>query len=82
MRWSNGRFALRACIVNFRTSLADIEALPTLLARHGREVDRITARVVSGFSRAQQSGRENNSGGEVSDGSLSRVYSSHQRRVE
>jgi aromatic-L-amino-acid/L-tryptophan decarboxylase len=36
----NGRFALRACIVNFRTSLADIEALPELLARHGREVDR------------------------------------------
>ena len=37
----NGRFALRACIVNFRTSLADIEALPDLLARHGREVDRM-----------------------------------------
>ncbi|HKH71397.1 MAG TPA: pyridoxal-dependent decarboxylase [Vicinamibacterales bacterium] len=36
----NGRFALRACIVNFRTSLADIEALPDLLARHGREADR------------------------------------------
>ena len=36
----NGRFALRACIVNFRTSLADIEALPDVLARHGREVDR------------------------------------------
>jgi glutamate/tyrosine decarboxylase-like PLP-dependent enzyme len=36
----NGRFALRACIVNFRTSLADIEALPALLARHGHEVDR------------------------------------------
>jgi aromatic-L-amino-acid decarboxylase len=33
----NGRFALRACIVNFRTSLADIEALPSLLARHGKE---------------------------------------------
>jgi glutamate/tyrosine decarboxylase-like PLP-dependent enzyme len=35
----NGRFALRACIVNFRTSLADIEALPDGLARHGRETD-------------------------------------------
>jgi glutamate/tyrosine decarboxylase-like PLP-dependent enzyme len=34
------RFALRACIVNFRTSLADIEALPPLLARIGREADR------------------------------------------
>ena len=37
----NGRFALRACIVNFRTSLADIEALPEVLVRHGREVDRM-----------------------------------------
>jgi glutamate/tyrosine decarboxylase-like PLP-dependent enzyme len=33
----NGRFALRACIVNFRTSEADIEALPQLLATIGRE---------------------------------------------
>ena len=37
----NGRFALRACVVNFRTSRADIEALPALLARHGREVARL-----------------------------------------
>jgi hypothetical protein len=37
----NGRFALRACIVNFRTSLADIESLPDVLVRHGREVDRM-----------------------------------------
>jgi glutamate/tyrosine decarboxylase-like PLP-dependent enzyme len=35
----NGRFALRACIVNFRTSETDIEALPPLLARIGREAD-------------------------------------------
>jgi aromatic-L-amino-acid decarboxylase len=34
-----GRFALRACIVNFRTSLADIEALPPLLARLGAQAD-------------------------------------------
>jgi aromatic-L-amino-acid/L-tryptophan decarboxylase len=33
------RFALRACIVNFRTSETDIEALPPLLARIGREAD-------------------------------------------
>ena len=33
------RFALRACVVNFRTSAADIEALPPLLARLGQEVD-------------------------------------------
>jgi glutamate/tyrosine decarboxylase-like PLP-dependent enzyme len=32
----NGKFALRACIVNFRTSDADIEALPELVAKWGR----------------------------------------------
>jgi hypothetical protein len=36
----DGRYALRVCIVNFRTSLADIEALPPLLARLGQEADR------------------------------------------
>jgi glutamate/tyrosine decarboxylase-like PLP-dependent enzyme len=35
----DGRFALRACIVNFRTSLADIEALPEIVLRIGHEVD-------------------------------------------
>jgi len=34
-----GTFVLRACIVNFHTSLADVEALPPLLVRLGREVD-------------------------------------------
>jgi len=34
-----GRFALRACIVNFRTSASDIRALPPLVVRIGREVD-------------------------------------------
>jgi glutamate/tyrosine decarboxylase-like PLP-dependent enzyme len=34
----DGKFALRACIVNFRTSLEDIEGLPPLIARIGREV--------------------------------------------
>jgi aromatic-L-amino-acid/L-tryptophan decarboxylase len=34
-----GRFALRACIVNFHTSLGDVEALPPLLSRLGRETD-------------------------------------------
>jgi aromatic-L-amino-acid decarboxylase len=34
----NGRFALRACIVNFRTSLRDIEALLPLIARLGKDV--------------------------------------------
>jgi aromatic-L-amino-acid/L-tryptophan decarboxylase len=32
-------FLLRACIVNFRTSLEDVEALPVLVIRIGREVD-------------------------------------------
>jgi glutamate/tyrosine decarboxylase-like PLP-dependent enzyme len=35
----DGRFVLRACIVNFHTSLGDIEALPPLLSRMGREAD-------------------------------------------
>jgi aromatic-L-amino-acid/L-tryptophan decarboxylase len=34
-----GAFVLRACIVNFRTSLEDIEALPGIVIRSGREVD-------------------------------------------
>jgi aromatic-L-amino-acid/L-tryptophan decarboxylase len=34
-----GKFALRVCIVNFRTSLADVEALPPLVVRIGQEVD-------------------------------------------
>ena len=32
-------FALRQCIVNFHSSRADIEALPELVVRLGREVD-------------------------------------------
>jgi glutamate/tyrosine decarboxylase-like PLP-dependent enzyme len=34
-----GKFALRLCIVNFRTSLEDIEALPEIVLRLGRQVD-------------------------------------------
>ena len=33
-----GRFLLRACVVNFRTTLADVEAIPGIVARIGREV--------------------------------------------
>jgi hypothetical protein len=33
------RFALRACIVNFNTSPEDVDALPELIARWGRELD-------------------------------------------
>ena len=35
-----GRFLLRACVVNFRTRLDDVEAVPEIVARIGREVDR------------------------------------------
>jgi glutamate/tyrosine decarboxylase-like PLP-dependent enzyme len=35
----DGRYALRACIVNFRTTLQDVEALPDIVVRLGREVD-------------------------------------------
>jgi aromatic-L-amino-acid/L-tryptophan decarboxylase len=34
-----GRFALRVCIVNFRTTEADIEALPPLIVRIGEKTD-------------------------------------------
>lgn len=36
---AQGKYLLRACIVNFRTSLADVVALPAIVARVGREVD-------------------------------------------
>lgn len=35
----DGRFVLRACVVNFRTTLDDVEALPEIVVRLGREVD-------------------------------------------
>jgi glutamate/tyrosine decarboxylase-like PLP-dependent enzyme len=34
-----GRYVLRACIVNFHTGLADVEAVPAIVARVGREQD-------------------------------------------
>jgi glutamate/tyrosine decarboxylase-like PLP-dependent enzyme len=34
-----GRYVLRACIVNFNTSRSDVEALPEIATRVGREVD-------------------------------------------
>jgi aromatic-L-amino-acid/L-tryptophan decarboxylase len=34
-----GRYVLRACIVNFHTTQADVEAVPDIVARIGREVD-------------------------------------------
>jgi glutamate/tyrosine decarboxylase-like PLP-dependent enzyme len=35
-----GTFLLRACIVNFRTALGDVEAVPGIVVRHGAAVDR------------------------------------------
>jgi len=35
----DGRFLLRACIVNFRTTEADVTAIPLIVARVGRAVD-------------------------------------------
>ncbi len=35
----HGKFALRACIVNFRTALEDVLALPPLVLRLGHEAD-------------------------------------------
>ncbi|MDA1184920.1 MAG: aspartate aminotransferase family protein [Acidobacteria bacterium] len=34
-----GRYLLRACIVNFHTSQADVDALPEIVARAGRTLD-------------------------------------------
>ena len=34
-----GRYVLRACIVNFHTGPADVDALPEIIVRTGREID-------------------------------------------
>jgi hypothetical protein len=34
-----GRYTLRACIVNFHTDVADVEALPEIVARVAQDVD-------------------------------------------
>ena len=34
----NGKFVLRACIVNFRTTRADVESLPKIVVRIGKEI--------------------------------------------
>jgi len=43
----DGRFVLRACVVNFRTVLADVDALIELVVRLGREVDADLRQVAS-----------------------------------
>ena len=44
----DGRYVLRACIVNFHTTQADVEAVPDIVARVGHEVD---AKLRSAISR-------------------------------
>lgn len=34
-----GQYVLRACVVNFRTSSADVRAVPDIVVRTGREID-------------------------------------------
>ena len=52
-----GRFVLRACIVNFHTALGDIEALPPLLSRLGREADGAMRGTVAGALMSPFGGR-------------------------
>ena len=35
-----GRTLMRACIVNFRTSLSDVQAIPTIVRPHAEALDR------------------------------------------
>ncbi len=47
----NGKFALRLCIVNFRTTPVDIEAIPAIVIRLGAEVDTVNREGVSSLRR-------------------------------
>jgi aromatic-L-amino-acid decarboxylase len=47
-----GRYALRACIVNFHTSQDDVEAIPGIVVRLGRELDARMRETASGGSGA------------------------------
>jgi glutamate/tyrosine decarboxylase-like PLP-dependent enzyme len=49
-----GRYVLRACIVNFQTALADVEALPEIVVRVGRAVDTELRRSFSEFQQGDQ----------------------------
>jgi glutamate/tyrosine decarboxylase-like PLP-dependent enzyme len=49
----DGRYVLRACIVNFHTTQGDVEALPDIVARAGRAVD---AQLRAAAARPQTSG--------------------------
>lgn len=49
----DGRYVMRACIVNFRTTRADVRALPEIVTRLGRESDR---RLRSGIHAPESTG--------------------------
>jgi glutamate/tyrosine decarboxylase-like PLP-dependent enzyme len=42
-----GRYVLRACIVNFRTTQADVEAIPEIVVRLGQSLDTAMRPVLS-----------------------------------
>jgi glutamate/tyrosine decarboxylase-like PLP-dependent enzyme len=42
-----GRYAFRACVVNFRTAQADVEAVPDIVVRIGHEVDALLRPTIS-----------------------------------
>jgi aromatic-L-amino-acid/L-tryptophan decarboxylase len=42
-----GHYVLRACIVNFHTARADVEALPEIVVRIGQTVDAELRRTIS-----------------------------------
>jgi multidrug efflux pump subunit AcrB len=46
----DGHYVLRACIVNFHTSQLDVEAVPDIVARIGREADTSRSRRLNGSS--------------------------------
>ena len=46
----HGKFALRACIVNFRTTLADVESLLPLVVRVGKDLDSVLRPAVASLS--------------------------------
>ena len=47
-----GRYVLRACIVNFHTDRADVEAVPEIVARIGRTVDAELRAITQSANRA------------------------------
>ena len=54
----DGRFHLRACIVNFRTTAADAAAVPELAVRIGRALDRRMRGSASPYAAAEAAGAE------------------------